>query len=42
MARFEIAVPVEPATAWPSAGRAGPRRVEVCSSWVLWQREYAS
>lgn len=37
MARFEMAVPVEPARAWPSAGRAGPPRVDLdCSSCVLW------
>lgn len=35
MARFEMAVPVEPARACPNAGRAGPPKVEVCSSWVL-------
>lgn len=25
---FEIAAPVEPAMAWPRAGRAGPPRLE--------------
>lgn len=28
MARLEMAVPVEPARAWPSAGRAGPLRTD--------------
>lgn len=34
MARFEIAAPVEPDNAWPSAGRAGPLSVDEESSWV--------
>lgn len=29
---FEIAAPVEPAMAWPRAGRAGPPRIEVAFS----------
>lgn len=37
MARLEIAVPAEPARAWPNAGSAGPPRYEAdCSSFVLW------
>jgi hypothetical protein len=36
MARFEIAVQVEPARAWPSAGRAGPLRADEEVSWFLW------
>ena len=30
--RFEMAAPVEPAMAWPRAGRAGPPRREVALS----------
>ena len=36
---LEIAAPVEPAIAWPRAGRAGPPRIEVAfsgDSWILW------
>lgn len=29
---FEIAAPVEPAMAWPRAGRAGPLSIEVACS----------
>ncbi len=33
---FEIAAPVEPAIAWPRAGRAGPLRIEVALSGDSW------
>lgn len=42
---FEMAAPVEPAMAWPRAGRAGPPRIDVDlsgASWILWYRSKAS
>ena len=35
---FEIAAPVEPAMAWPRAGRAGPLRIEGVLSVDSWIR----
>ena len=33
---FEIAAPVEPAMAWPRAGKAGPLRIEGVLSGGSW------
>ena len=36
---FEIAAPVEPAIAWPRAGKAGPLKIDVDfagDSWIWW------
>jgi hypothetical protein len=42
MARFEIAVPAEPASACPSAGRPGPPEADDGASWIWWCRVKAS